>query len=468
MTGILSGAAAAGTGRALPRRSLLMWSAATLALAGCADVLYEAPTADVAGRFDSDAPVRSSDPAAREWWRSFRDPELDRLMAAGIARNLDVQQAVAEISMAQAAAQSVGANDLPQVNGSATAARGDTQGTGTNESSSVGLGASWVLDVFGANRNARNAASAQLDAAYLSADVARLVMESGIASAYVDLRYYQASIALTKRSLSSRRQSLDLTRTQFELGEASRLDVLQADQLVAEGDAQMPGYEVGYEQALARLATLTAQRKTDLRPRLQKSGSQLRPRFKANVGVPADVVRNRPDVRLAERNYAAAAYNVGVAKAQFFPSVSLSGSVTPTNLNRGGSITYWTLGPQIDLPIFRGGANVANLKSAEASAVKAKLGWESAVLNAIEDVESALAAYNRDARNIAAQQRLVNTAAETVDLSRTNFSLGEGTFMTVLDAERSSLSAQQSLASAERQRATDFISLSVAAAGGTQ
>ncbi|MFC3057998.1 efflux transporter outer membrane subunit [Paenirhodobacter populi] len=443
------------------RRSLLKWSAATLALAGCADVNYDPPAAAVAARFDGTAPARTGN---RMWWTSFRDSQLDQLITAGNARNLDVRQAVEAVNEARAAAEAIGANDLPGVDATAGAQRGNPNGTGTATSSSVGASASWVLDIFGANRNARRAAAAQLDAAYLSADVARLVMESGIANAYVDMRYYQANIALTQRSLESRRRSLDLTRTQFDLGGAARLDVLQAEQLVAEGEAQLPAYEVGFDQALARLATLTGQRIADLRPTLRRGSPQPRPRFSASVGVPAEVVRERPDVNLAERQYAAAAFEVGVAQAAFWPSVSLSGSISPTQVRGGNSITYWAIGPTINLPIFQAG-NIANLKGAESRAVQAKLAWEQSVLNAIEEVESGLAAYNRDARNIAAQQRLVSTSSEAVELSRTNFSLGEGTFMNVLDAERSYLSAQQSLSAAERQRAADFIALSVAAAG---
>lgn len=458
--------------RPLGRRNLLLWSAATLALAGCADVKYQAPTADVAGRFDGAAPGRNTSPEARMWWRSFRDPALDQLMAAGNARNLSLQQAIEAINEAQASAMSVGANDFPQVSAAAGAQRSlssDAAAAGSPPSTVTYItpSFSWLIDIFGANRNAKQAAAAQLDAAYLSADVARLTMESSIAAAYINLRFYQESIALTNRSIASRKRSLDLTQTQFNLGSSSKLDVLQAEQLVAEGEAALPAYETGFDQSLAQLAMLTAQRISDLRPRLSRTGSQPTPRFKPSVGVPADVVRDRPDVRKAERTYAAAAYEVGVAQAAFYPSVSLSGSITPANIRHSGSITYWALGPVINLPIFTGGANTANLKAAESRAVQAKLGWEQSVLNAIQEVESGLAAYNRDGRNIAAQQRLVDTSKETTDLSRSSYEIGEGTFINVLDAERAYLTSQQSLAAAVRQQASDYVTLSVAAAGGT-
>ncbi|WP_444453039.1 efflux transporter outer membrane subunit [Rhodobacter capsulatus] len=443
------------------RRGFLL--GATAALAGCAQVSYEAPAAKVPADFDAAAPGRA---AQGPWWSAFRDKTLDQLIAAGRARNLDVLQAVAAIEAARATAAATGAADVPQLSGTVTGTRGNTTGTGVREVSSGALAVGWTADLFGANRANRAAASARLDAAYASADVARLVMEGAIAQAYADLRYQQASIALTRKSLESRRKSLELTRAQVDSGTAGRLELLQAEQLVAEGEAQLPGYETGFDQALVTLATLTAQPVAALRPQLTRGAGQPRPRYKASVGVPADVLRARPDVRLAERNYAAAVYDIGVAKAAFYPSVTLSGSITPTHVRDANTIRYWAVGPSINLPIFTGGANRANLRGAEARALEAKLAWEKAVLTAIDEVESALAAYNRDGRNIAAQAHLVETSAGTLELSRTNYSLGEGDFMTVLDAERSYLSAQQSQAAAERQRAVDFITLSVAAAGG--
>ncbi|OYU41333.1 MAG: RND transporter [Pseudorhodobacter sp. PARRP1] len=449
------------------RRMLLLWSGAALSLAGCAQVAYESPTANIASDFEAGAPARKDAATTRNWWLAFRDPTLNQLIDAGMTRNLDVRQAVEAINEARATSAGVIANDFPQISAQASAQRGDLQGAGVSETSSVAGNVSWVADVFGANSYARRSAAAQLDAAYATADVARLVMQSGIANAYVDLRFQQASIALTRKSLESRRSSLTLTKSQFDAGATDRLAVLQAEQLVAEGEAQLPGYETAFDQALARLATLTARTVADLRPILQRGAAQPRPRFSASVGIPADVIRARPDLRVAERTYAASVFAIGVAKAAFYPSISLSGNITPTTGSGGRDITTWAVGPAINLPIFTAGANIANLNRAESRAVQARLGWQSAVLNAIEEVESSLAAYRRDNRNVAAQQRLVDTSAEAVTLTRTNFSAGGTEFSNVLTAERSYLAAQQALAAALRQQAANFVSLSAASAGGT-
>lgn len=439
------------------RRGILGGLVSSLALAACNPVRYAAPRAELAAEFAADLPARRA--GANAWWAAFRDKRLDALIATGLRRNLDVQTAVATIREAQANAQLIGASDLPQVDVQGSAARSRSE-TGIVETSSATLGVSWLVDLFGSTRAARQGASARLDAAYLSAEVARLTVASAIASAYVDARYYQEALALTRQSLESRRRTLEMTRTQDAFGSVSRLEVLQAEQLVAQAEAALPGLEVGFDQSVNRLATLTAGRSAELAAQLRQGGGQPRARYSASVGVPADVVRVRPDVRMAERNLAAAAADVGEAQAAFYPRLTLSGSITPTNGKT------WGFGPQISLPLFSGGANQARLSAAQARAEQARLAWQAAVLGAVEEVENALAGYNRDARAVAAQSRLVENARETVNLTRSSYELGEADFFPVLDAERSLLSARQELAAAIRQQALNFVALSAASAGG--
>lgn len=447
----------------LSRRGILTGLASTLALAACAPGGYTAPKADVATAFAGNSPARRA--GANAWWAAFRDIRLDALIAAGLKRNLDVLTAVATIREAQANARLVGANDLPQVDASGAGSWARGQSGAIGESSSATLGVSWLVDLFGQNRAARAGASAQLDAAYLSAEVSRLTVASAIAQAYVDARFYQQAIALTRQSLDSRKRSLSMTRTQDEFGSATRLEVLQAEQLVTQAEAALPGLEVGFDQSVNRLATLTAGRSADIAAQLRRGGGQPRAGYRASVGVPAEVIRVRPDVRMAERQLAAAAAGVGEAEAAFYPRLTLSGSITPTNISGGGSSKTWSFGPQITLPLFNA-ANQANLSAAQARAEQARLAWQASVLNAVEEVENALAGYNRDARAVAAQSWLVDNARETVTLTLSAWDLGESDFFPVLDAERSLLSARQELASALRDQAVNYIKLSAAAAGG--
>ncbi|WP_136651382.1 efflux transporter outer membrane subunit [Paracoccus aeridis] len=449
----------------LSRRALVGSAGATLALSACGQLpTYQSPEADMPERFAADSPARRA--GANAWWAAFRDNNLDGLVASGLGRNLDVLTAVAVIREAQANARLVGANDLPQVAAQAAAARGDTQGDGpVIDQSSGTLGVSWLVDLFGANRAARRGAGARLDAAYLSAEVARLTVASAIAQAYVDARYYQQATSLTRQSLESRRRTLEMTRQQDVLGSVSRIEVLQAEQLVTQAEAALPALELGFDQSVNRLATLTATRSTDIAARMRRGGSQPRARYRASVGVPADVVRARPDVRVAERELAAAVADVGQARAAFYPQLTLSGTVTPVDLGRAGSLKTWSVGPQLSVPLFNA-ANQANLSAAEARAEQARLAWLASVLNAVEEVENALAGYNRDARAVDAQSRLVANASEAVELTRTAYELGDAAFFPVLDAERTLLDARQQLANAVRQQALNFIALSVAASGG--
>lgn len=436
-----------------------------LALAACTTTEFTAPKAELAPKFDGVAPTRA---ATGPWWQSFRDRSLDGLIAQGLRRNLSIEEAVAVIDEAQAGVGLARAADLPQVQAGASASRGDQQGAGIRETSSGTLSTSWMLDIFGANRANRAAAIAELDAAKLSKEAAQQAVSASIALAYIDLRYYQQSIALTRQSISSRRETLSLTRSMDELGQATRLDVLQAEQAVAQAEADLPRLEIGFDQSLNRLATLTASRTAELRPGLQKSGAQPAPRFKPSVGVPADVIRARPDIAIAERQYAAAIARVGVAEAAFWPSVSLSGSITPTNIRGGGNVTSWALGPQINLPIFEGGANKARLSAAESRAVQSRTRWRATVLKAIEEVENGLSSYNRGSSNVAAQRKLVGTAQETVGLSREAWQGGQSNFFSVLDAERNVLIARSALAAAVRDHAAGFVALSIAASAPMQ
>ncbi|WP_189682389.1 efflux transporter outer membrane subunit [Seohaeicola zhoushanensis] len=444
-----------------PRRVLLSLLMAT-ALTGCATTPFVARAPDLANSFSVAAPART---AQAPWFQSFQDRRLDELILRALARNLSIQEALAVIDEAEAGTQLARASDFPTLRAGGAAVRGDPDAIGrVSDSTSATLSTSWMLDLFGANRANRAAAVAELEAAQISEEVARRAVTAAVSSAYIDLRFFQESIALTRQSVASRKETLDLTRSMLELGQANRLDVLQAEQAVAQAEANLPSLQIGFDQSLNRLATLTASRTAELRPMLQRGSAQPVARFRPSVGVPAEVIRARPDVQVAERQLASAAARIGVAEAAFWPSVTLSGTITPTDIKGGGSLTSWSIGPQISLPIFTGGANKARLKAAEARAQQAETRWRASVLDAIEEVENGLSAYNRGAANVVAQRRLVASAQETVSLAREIYRSGQSTFFTVLDAERNLLSARAALASAVRDHAAGYVAVSVAAA----
>ncbi len=195
------------------------------------------------------------------------------------------------------------------------------------------------------------------------------------------------------------------------------------------------------------------------------------PVFRGGItsGIPADLIRNRPDIRVAERDLAAATANIGVAQAQLYPSISLSGSISPSYINqRGihGGLTPWSFGPTLNLPIFDGGRLRANVKSAQSDAATAYLNWKSTVLTAVEQVENALSAVRRDAQTVAALQAQVKTTQETLELSTASYKDGASSLLDVLDAQRQVSLAQASLAASVQQMAKDYVSLNIAIGGG--
>ena len=215
-------------------------------------------------------------------------------------------------------------------------------------------------------------------------NVARLSLLQAVASAYIDVRYYQERIALARQNLNSRNETLDLTRLQLEAGAASRLDVVQAEGLVNSTIAEIPALETAFRRAAHRVATLLGMPASALLPELQRGARQPVARFSAKAGIPADLIRNRPDIVAAERQLAAAVAQIGVAEAQLYPSITLGGSITPSYSRAGGtsaSLLSWNFGPGISLPIFDGGQLKANVTAAESTARETYLAWKQTVLD---------------------------------------------------------------------------------------
>ncbi|MBW9117828.1 efflux transporter outer membrane subunit, partial [Rhizobium cauense] len=230
------------------------------------------------------------------------------------------------------------------------------------------------------------------------------------------------------------------------------------------------GLETNIRVAAHHIATLLGQPAGSLLGDLLKGAPQ--PIFRGGItsGIPADLIRNRPDVRVAERNLAAATANIGVAISQLYPTITLSGSISPTYVKpagfSGGSLTTWSFGPTLTLPIFDGGRLRANVDIAKSDAKTQYLTWKQTVLEAVEEVENALSAVRRDAQTVEALRAQVKTTQETLELSTASYKDGASSLLDVLDAQRQVSLAQASLAAAIQQMATDYVSLNVAIGGG--
>ena len=453
---------------------------ALLLLSGCVvGPEHSPPEIALPAKYAEGSRTSNGDVSTVAWWTAFSDSRLNAYVDQGLAQNLNVLQALERINQAQAGVVQAGAGALPSLDFGAQAERSGTEDIGgplspssTSAQTTVAgsLDASWFLDLFGLYKRSKQSALAQLDAAYASVDVARLTLLSQLVSAYIDVRYYQERIALARQNLSSRRETLDLTRLQLEAGAASRLDVVQSEGLVNSTLAELPNLETQFRRAAHRVATLLGVPASSLLPELQRGARQPVARFKVSAGVPADLIRNRPDIRAAERQLAAAVAEIGVAEAQLYPAISLGGSIRPSYTRiAGGSesgILSWSFGPGLSLPIFDGGALKANLSSAESSARESYLAWKETVLGAVEEVENALAAVARDARTVDALRNTVRSYEEALDLATASYRDGASSLLDVLDAQRQVSTAQANLAQAVQQMAQDFVALNVAVGGG--
>lgn len=436
---------------------------------------HTAPTMALPQKFNEGGKNSAGDVSTKAWWPAFNDARLNAYVEQGLSQNLTVLQAIERITAAEAAVMSAGAGSLPSLAGGVEHTVSGTTGeyrttVGATNTSSTGLSASWLLDLWGQYRRAKESAQASLDGAYATADVARLTYLSNVVEAYIDVRYYQERIAIARQNLKSRNETLDLTKLQLEAGAASRLDVVQAEGLVNSTLADLPSYEKGFRISAHTLATLLGLPADALVAELQKGGRQPVARYSVNAGVPADLIRNRPDIRKAERDLAAAVAEIGVAEASFYPSITLSGSITPSLRNAAGSpagwLTSWSFGPSLNLPIFDGGTRKANLTTAESNARSAYLAWKETVLGAVQDVADALASIKRDAQSVAALRKTVQSYQEALRLSTASYRDGASSLLDVLDAQRSVSTAQASLTAAVQTLAKDYVALNVAMGGG--
>jgi multidrug efflux system outer membrane protein len=417
----------------------------------------------------------AGDVATMTWWTAYNDSRLNRLVATGLDQNLTIQQALERINSAASNVTVAGAGSLPSlVVGASQTVSGQagnlrTQ-VGATNTSGGDTSISWLLDLFGQYRRSKESAVASLDAAYSTADVARLSLLQDLVSSYIDARFFQERIELSKANLKSRQETLDLTKFQLEAGAASRLDVVQAEGLVQSTQSEIPGLETNFRISAHHIATLLGLPASSLMAEMQKGAAQ--PVFRGGIksGIPADLIRNRPDIRVAERNLAAATANIGVAESQLYPTITLSGAISPSYVKQagvsGGGLTTWSFGPSLSLPIFDGGRLRANVDIAKSDAKVQYLTWKAAVLNGVEEVENALTAVRHDAETVESLKAQVKTTQESLELSTASYKDGASSLLDVLDAQRNVSTAQASLAAAVQQMAKDYVSLNVAIGGG--
>ena len=395
------------------------------------------------------------------WWRQFDDAALDSLVARALAANLDLQRALARVRTARAVFTGEKYDYAPHVPLDARYTRSDRQQPGVSdrpvetEQYSLGFDASWEIDLFGRVRRSVEAAYADLGAEQEQLRSVEVMVAAEVARNYFELRGAQRRIAVAQRNLENARQTLDQTRVRYEIGTISQVDVYRSRAQFKAIEAGIPPLEASERRAAFRLAVLLGQRPGALDDELQPE--RIATYAKAlPIGDTTDLLRLRPDVRAAERRLAAATARVGVAMAELFPRVSVTGfvgfisgdSADLFNFSSDGA-RAWSVTPSVSWAAFDFGSLRARLKAREAQADAALADYQKAVLTALEDTENSLTAYAKQQSRLSSLVEQADAAAHAAELAAVQYRAGSLDFLNLLDAQREQLAVDDAVAAAQ-------------------
>jgi NodT family efflux transporter outer membrane factor (OMF) lipoprotein len=423
--------------------------------------------------------VESPDaPSLAAWWTTLNDPQLNELIERALAENRTVKQAHARVVQARAQRAIVGSGFWPSIGASTGASRSESESnfnesgevvSTVGESYNAGLSTSWELDLFGGQRRSYESATAQLAATEADMRDVLVVLLGDVALSYVGVRTAQSRLDFAERNLESQREALDITRWRAEAGLTTVLDVEQANTSYEQTRASIPSLESSLVQNMNRLAVLTGRAPGTLQAALQPRKPIPVAPVDIVAGVPADVLRRRPDIRSAERQLAAQTAQVGVATAALYPSLSLNGSISWTSLTAGDLLDGFRnerSGVTLSLPIFNAGALRQGIKVENALVDQALAAYESTVLAAYEEVENSLDAWTSEQRRHEALVRAVESARRAAELALVQYNSGLVDFQTVLTADRQLISLEDSLAISDGEMTSNLIRLYKALGGG--
>src|ERR1700683_1297739 len=386
---------------------------------------YKRPTVDVPQQYRAPAPEQAAQASSlgnEQWWQVYQDPVLTQLIHTAIAQNYDVRIAAARVLEAQAQVGITRANQLPSANVGANVFSEQNPKV-TNllpayevNAGELSLSVIWNLDFWGKYRRQTEAARAQLLATEWGQRAVISSLVANVATAYFQLRALDSELEISKSTLASRQQSLQLTQFLESHGGASGLDVSQAEQLVYTASETIPDLERQIQQQENVLSVLLGENPQSI-PRGRALTEQPIPQ-NVPAGLPSELLERRPDVRQVEENMVAANAQIGVAKASFFPALSLTGTggLESNALNHFTSqpSEMWSAAAGVSQPVFQGGALRSQLRLARANWQEATLSYKQTVQNALEQVSNSLVASQKD-REYREQQELLTQAAQETD-----------------------------------------------------
>lgn len=409
------------------------------------------------------------------WWHRMDDPLLDQLIAEAFIAAPDLRTAQAKLRQARASRDLANANLWPSLGVSASTTRSRTgREAGGNDTAqtryAAGFDASWEVPIFGGLRDAGTGAAVDAAAAAANLEAAQVSLSAEVALNYVGLRAYQHRLQIARDNVASQEETLQITDWRAQAGLATSLDVEQARANLEQSRASIPSLESGRAEAEHRLAVLTSRPPGALRTRLQEARPLPRLPESVAVGIPANTLRQRPDVRAAELSLRAEIARTAERAADREPSLNLSGSLgwqafDAATLGGSGSLVR-SLAASLAATLFDGGRIRARFAAQDAVREQALVAYEKAILTALEDVENALAGYAAGRKRVEARRRAATAAGNAALLARTQYQAGLVDFQKVLDTDRTRLTAEDGLATAEGDVLTATIKLYKALGGG--
>lgn len=454
---------------------------------------YKRPTVDVPVTYrgaDSPATGATSEPAKpqqpstqstsqsfgdEKWWEVFQDHELQGLIRTALKNNYDLRIAATRVLQAKAQLGVTRADQFPSLSGGGNIVSQQSPRLGPIPSyeltqGEVAASAAWNLDFWGKYRRATEAARANLLANEWAQKEVMATLVADLATSYFQLRQLDLELEISKRTLSSRRDSLQLTQTLEQHGINSLLDVRQSEQLVYTAATEVPDLERQIAQRENAISILLGNNPGDVPRGLKLTEQPHAPEVPA--GLPSSLLEQRPDVRQAEQNLVAANAQIGVARAAYFPQISLTAtagyeSSALTSLFTGPA-GIWNMAASVGQPIFEGGRLKSNVRLTEAQREQMILTYQQTVQGAFRDVSNALVAYRKDQEFRIQQEHLLESAQDAARLSEVRFKAGTTDYLEVLTNETNSFSAELGLAQAQGNELIALVQLYQALGGGWQ
>ncbi len=451
--------------------------ALTLAVSACTlEPDYQRPAAPVAAAYPSADKVTGTSADAIAWRSFFIDPRLKALIALALENNRDLRVAILNVEAAQAQYRVARAALLPTLDGIVSARRSRTPAdlsslhrSTIGNSGDIVASAAWEIDLFGKNRSLSRAAIDR----YLATDEARKAAQISLVAAvgdqYLTLLAYDEQLAVTRATVQTATDSLALAKAQFDAGNQTALDLSEAETILDQAQANLAAQTRLRAEAEDALVLLLGAPIPAALPPAQPFGRQNQ-MAEIPAGLPSDLLARRPDIRAAENTLKAANADIGAARAAFFPSISLTGEYGTASSRLSGLFSanraVWSFGPSVDIPVFAGGTNLANLSAAKAQKAISVAQYEKTVQTAFREVADGLAARATYLDEVAALTRDEQAQKTRLDLSTLRYRTGVDSYLPVLTAQNDLYAVQITLITTRLARASNQVNLYRALGGG--